>query len=244
ASFERVLRMAWVLSSKLAGYPDLPLRDLFSLITKHRDEAAAEEVANACFVYPEVSANVQGFVRSRSSSPGVYLFSDTGAGTVDQSIFEFIRHDPSHGVFYFPGGAKGEMHGLIKKWVNGGEDYLRYFSAAVLPIGSSQIERHATQAAGAITSAYLEKWRRLKESGSNAPELMSAARIISKHLTQDTTTTLSHAKKKVYSPAKLYDIRLVFGGGGHCENPYARGVKDAFRRVADVVGVPNPKDLD
>jgi hypothetical protein len=241
ASFERVLRMAWVLSSKFIGYPNMPLRELLSLIAKTRDEAAAVNVADACFVYPEVSANVQGFVRSRSASPGVYLFSDTGAGTVDQSIFEFIRHDPSHGVFYFPGGAKGEMHGLIKKWVNSGEDYLRYFSAAVLPIGSSNIERLA---AHTITSASLEKWRRLKESGSHAPELMNAARTISKDLTDGTTATLSHAKKKVYSRAKLYNIRLVFGGGGHCENPYARGVIDAFRLAPDVVGIPHPKDLD
>jgi hypothetical protein len=245
ASFERVLRTAWVLAPELNGYPDMRIGDLLASIATHGDQAATAEVGDACFVYPEVSANVQGFVRSRSSSPGVYLFADTGAGTVDQSIFEFIRHDPSHGVLYFPGPAKGEMDGMIKKWVNSGDDYLRYFSAAVLPIGSSQIESLAVQAAAqSVTSESLERWRLLKESGSNAAELLSAATSISRDLSHGTASTLSHAKRKVYSPTKLYDIRLVFGGGGHCDNPYARGVISAFPRVPDVVGVPHSKDLD
>ena len=243
--FERVLRTAWVLAPKLNGYPEIGMAELFDLISAHHTDAADFDVAQACFVYPEVSANVQGFVRSRSSSPGVYLFSDTGAGTVDQSIFEFIRHDPSHGVRYFPGRAHGKMHGKIKEWVNSGEDYLRYFSAAVLPIGSSQIERLAAAAgSGMITSKSLERWRLLKEAGSSAPELVRAAATISKDLSDGTASTLLRAKRKVYSPKKLDDIRLVFGGGGHCDNPYARGVMSAFPRKPDVVGVPHPKDLD
>jgi hypothetical protein len=172
-----------------------------------------------------VSANVQGFVRSRVSSPGVYLFSDTGGGTVDQSIFIFTRQD------------KGE--------------HLLYLTGRVLPLGSSHIERLAAQSCGKMDSQSLEFWRERKERGEADKELREAQGWIAKELNRGTETTLALAKQKLFVPDQLTRIRVIFGGGGHCEHPYKTGVMcpfsgQLFRNCINpnVVGLPIPRDLE
>ena len=131
--FLKVLGESWELADELCSYPRIHLNELVSLRKEIRT-TKTRSFGEACFVYPEVSANVQGFVRSRVSSPGIYLFNDTGGGTVDQSIFIFSR--------------------------DGYTDSLAYLSGRVLALGSGKIEEKAAEKSGKKDAPSLEKERK------------------------------------------------------------------------------------
>jgi hypothetical protein len=222
--YSRIICEAWELADQLCGHPHIHLKELISMrknILVNKNHALDE----ACFIYPEVSANVQGFVRSRVSSPGIYLFSDTGGGTVDQSVFIFTRRDH--------------------------KEHLTYLTGRVLPFGSSQIERRAAEKCGKTDCLSLENWRERKERGEDYPELKEAQEWISNKLNRGTEGTLALTKKKLFVKEQLNDIRVIFGGGGHCEYPYKTAVMNPFSGqlfretlYPDVIGMPVPSDLE
>lgn len=222
--YQKVLYEAWLLADQLSGHPSIDISEVDKLLLDLIQEENSSS-REACFIYPETSANVQGFVRSRVSSPGIYLFSDTGAGTVDQSVFIFLRTD----------------HG----------EHLTYLHGSVIPLGSSFIERRAALAAGRIDWSGLEDWRQMKESGENHPLLAAAKNEIHEELVCHTEETLARAKRKLIVKDQLNEIRVIFGGGGHCEHPYKTAVLrpfsgGLFRRgiSPDVLGIPVPRDLE
>jgi len=222
--YTKILREAWAIGDQLTGFPAINLIEL-SLLREENQEKTNQLIEQACYIYPEVSANVQGFVRSRVSSPGMYLFSDAGGGSVDQSIFIFSRQNA--------------------------EDYLTYLSAQVLPCGSSHIERRAAEEAGNSDWKSLELWRKRKELGENRPELSDAKQWLSKRLNRGTESTLALAKKKLFVKKELNAIKVIFGGGGHSDFPYKHGVMCPFSGQLfsksikpDVIGMPIPGDLE
>ena len=224
--YHAILCEAWSLADSIQGHPSIDLKELESL-RKQNLTAKEPSVSKACFIYPEVSANVQGFVRSRVSSPGMYLFSDTGAGTVDQSTFIFFRKPDN-------------------------TDHLTYLYGNVLPCGSSYIEFQAAKISDKMDRQTLEMFREKKERGDTDIELVEAKNMLAEQLVQGTIATLACTKKKLFVKERIKDIRVIFGGGGHCEHPYKNSVLinpfscDLFRRAIkpDVVGLPIPKDLD
>jgi len=217
----RVLSESWSLADELAGHPSVRLDDLREL----RRKTSSENVGDSCFVYPEVSASVQGFVRSRVSSDGIYIFSDIGAETVDQSVFILSRVS--------------------------GSEHLTYLHGNVLHLGSSHIERLAAEYSGSNDVQALESWRRRKEADGAYPELARARQRIEKELSQCSTATLASSKKKLYRRDQLGEVRLIFGGGGHTKNPYETAVLEPFsgslfRQAVkpEIIGLPFPKDLE
>ncbi len=222
--FHRVLTDAWSLADALVCHPTIDLNELESLRVDqklNRNELLEE----SCFIYPEVSANVQGFVRSRLSGEGIYLFSDTGASTIDQSIFIFRRPDKT--------------------------ETLTYLCGRVLPLGSGQIELLAAEATGQTNRIQLEDLRKKKEQGNNCGELLNARKRIEHELIKETEKTLAIAKMKLHVRDELNRIRIIFGGGGHCEIPYKRAViapfsGQLFREPVnpDIISVPPPPDLE
>jgi hypothetical protein len=224
AFYNKVLSEAWRIADELADCDSIAMQDLGLLREKYsvNEDRYTEE---ACFIYPEVSANVQGFVRSRVSSPGMYLFSDTGASTVDQSVFIFARQNNM--------------------------EHLVYLIGRVLPLGSSNIERQAAECCGVVNNQTLEDWRVKKERLVNAAELTKAKEWIAAKLASGTQATLAYAKQKLFVPDELNNMRLIFGGGGHCDNPYRIAVikpfsGQLFRQdiTPDIVGLPTPRDLE
>lgn len=219
--YTEILGRAWRLSDELAGHPQIELQ---ALAAKAKDIADATD-DGPCFLYPEVCANVQGFVRSRASSPGIYLFSDTGAGTVDQSVFIFVRRDS--------------------------REHLTFLDSSVLPLGSSHIERLAAcRRREGIQWQNLESFRRMKEEGQDHPDLDTARDEIRESLNQGTSATLARARSKLPRPRQLEQTRLIFCGGGHRFDPYAKGVIESFSGPlfptsfkANTIGLPTPKDL-
>lgn len=228
ALFQKVLFNAWSLSDKIAGYPKIGYAEVEKLISQVETDLNPD-LNEACYLYPEVSANVQGFVRSRVSKEGIYLFSDTGAGSVDQSVFIYFKND------------SGEQ--------------LTYLHGSVLPLGSSRIEHMAASSSGNLDWQNLETWRKKKETGGKERELIDARNKIEEELCRKSHATLAWANKKLYRKKQLHDIRLIYGGGGHCERPYATGVKQSFsssipgsifpRGISpNTVGMPIPRDLE
>lgn len=227
AFYNRVLSESWCLADELATCDAISIKDLGLLRVKYsgKEDRYTDE---ACFIYPEVSANVQGFVRSRVSSPGMYLFSDTGASTVDQSVFIFAR--------------------------NNNTEHLTYLIGRVLPLGSSNIEQRAAECCGAVNNQTLENWRVKKEGLVNVPELTKAKEWLADKLVTGTQATLAYAKQKLFVKEQLNEIRLIFGGGGHCDHPYKTSVMKPFSGQSNclfrqditpaIVGLPTPRDLE
>jgi hypothetical protein len=214
--FHAILCEAWSLADSIPGHPSIDLKELEAL-RKQNLMAQEPSVSEACFIYPEVSANVQGFVRSRVSRPGTYLFSDTGAGTVDQSTFIF---------FHKPDNTK----------------YLNFLHGNVLPCGSSHIEFLAAEISGKKDRQTLEMFREKKERGDTDSELVEAKTRVGEQLVRGTTATLAYTRDQLPVRNQFERIRVIFGGGGHCEHPYKRSVLEARR--SDVLGLPIPEDLD
>lgn len=223
--YHGILCEAWSLADVLSGHPSIPLKELQSL-RKQNLFLKDQSLSDACFIYPEVSANVQGFVRSRVSAPGMYLLSDTGAATVDQSTFIFVRTPDNR-------------------------DHLAYLHGSVLPCGSSHIESQAAKISGRVDPEALEMWRARKESGSVEQELTRAKNMLTEPLIRGTTATLACTKRKLYVPDQIREVRVIFGGGGHCEHPYKTSVIKPFSGQLfapairpQVVGLPVPADLE
>jgi len=191
--YNRILREAWSLADHLSGHSPIHLTEIESLLKKSQS-GQGQSATEACFIYPEVSANVQGFVRSQRFQPRRLPFFDTGGGTVDQSIFIFTPPGP--------------------------EEHLLYLTGRVLPLGSSHIERLAAESCGKFDCQSLEFWRERKERGEPDKELREAQSWIGEKLNRGTETTLALAKQKLFVQEQLTRIRVIFGGGGHCEHPY------------------------
>ncbi len=225
--YYEILYDSWGLADKLAGHPSIKYEDLKGLCDERKFQFD-DSIQDACFLVPEVSANLQGFVKSRVSMPGTYLFSDTGAATVDQCIFTFTR----------------------KKY----EEKLNYLHADVLPLGSSQIEFIAASKDtdnGQSQCDLLEKWRSCKENGADEFELKYACRQIAEKLSFHTQRNLAISRKKLFCHDQLEDTKIIFGGGGHCDNPYKEAVLSPFLNPViftksinpSIIGVPKPTDL-
>jgi len=223
--YQKILCEAWSLADKFAGNSSIKILEL-NAIRGENQVHADRNSDSACFIYPEVSANVQGFVRSRASSPGTYLFSDTGGNSVDQSVFIFMR-DSKRG------------------------DFLTYLAAQVHPFGSGQIEQIAAECANNTDCYNLEYWRKKKERREISPELRIALDKICDKLKKGTESTLHLAKSKLIRKEQLIDIRVIFTGGGHCDYPYKYATMHPFsgrlfpRPIdPDVIGLPIPIDLE
>lgn len=222
-AFLTALRAGWRLSEGLQVGQPLRIEEVQRVLTEATAESKTGD--DACFVYPEVSANVQGFVRSRMSKPDIYLFCDVGAGTVDLSVFIYHQHN--------------------------NVDSLTYLAACVAPLGSSQIEYRASLHSHGNDEPAIARLRELKERNAKHPALDAARESIVSELTTEAVRTLALAKRKLYNRNQLGRARIIFGGGGFCESPYGTGTCAAFasdifpnRIKPDRLGMPKPTDLD
>lgn len=231
--FEKILNIAWLLGRKHnVGQDSFVIDELSQKVKEIENALGQTSNSELCHVYPEVSANVQAFVRSPASSPDdrtIYFFSDAGAGTVDQSVFTYA-------------GGNGRR--------------LNYFSAEVFPRGSGQIELAAC--AGEVNEINLEYWRKEKELGKNSPELNVAKMKVSEGLKFDSTKTLQGTLKclpygegGITPTTSLKEkIKFIFSGGGNIEFPYQRAVVDAYKEALGTAQDPvftsiaRPSDLE
>jgi hypothetical protein len=220
AAFRECLNTAVALLQRKAPLPaELPT--LVALVEQHLTTDLP-----ICDLMPEVTANVQSYVRSRGGRQGLYLFADVGAGTVDFSIF-----------IYFT--ANGDLA-------------LTYPHAAVELLGSSQLEMRTFQRSQV---ALTRRLRLLKEGVSRngdwkmnlTTELNATRAEIRTELTAATECAVSLAKRKLRI-WQFQTMQILFGGGGCSPEPYEEGIKAAFTPRWGLTAVsqplPVPNDVD
>ncbi len=226
--FEQVLYQAWGLSSQNHNLEKISCNELTKL------KKSIKINPDLCYVYPEVSANVQAFIRSPAAAPeetAIYFFTDTGAGTVDQSVFTYTRYNSK----------------------------LNYFAANVWLHGSSQIEFLASeQNPNTLDSMDLECWRKEKESNSQHPKIIAARNIIEKRLENSTSHTINDTLRCLAEGPNVTRLgtlrdnsRLIFSGGGHTTIPYKSAVFQAYNNrfrpenyIPQITSIRAPEDLD
>ncbi len=220
--FHDVLCRAWTLSDN-AEILELatPARQL-TLLT---EAATSSATGNACYLYPEVSASVQGYVRSRSAREATYICADVGAGTVDMSLFIFHRQDEV--------------------------DCLTYLDARVLPLGSSQIEIWAAGDGEMPGVVALENLRRNKEQEDRRGAVEAARTAIWGELAEEVRQLFMAGVRKGQLPEQLARAGALRIGGGYAQYPYGDAIESGFERIfrgrgqeLKPVGIALPRDLE
>lgn len=251
AAFQRCLRKAWLLKDA-PRFQDLTYSAIESILEQQHERLHADL---GCYIYPEVSANVQSYIKSRAGTDGLYLFVDIGAGTVDLSAFVYYTEQSN-------------------------EKPISYLAAGVLPLGASQIEMRASaratqhtlgvlEAAGVpspdaavLQSGLQELLRQAKERLKRIDhalyaEIESARRSIESELFENGAKTLNSARLKLVQDAEGRNraeghrqwrtLKLLVGGGGAGEALYRRGVNKWFNKTCQFsppqAQIPVPTDL-
>ena len=202
------------------------LRDLLSHLSNYHCDPNHER---RCELYPEVSANMIGYTRSRAARLGIFQMVDVGAGTVDISFFSFVRH----------AGIPG----------------LHNFSGIVEHCGSSQIERIAAKTLGRPSDlTLLARLRSIKEgNGSTRPTaaereaLQFAREEIGERLKRAVHISICEMQDKLVHWQQIHDTQMIFVGGGAGCSPYETAVFAKWDELGKAhkgkVGIPTP-DLE
>jgi len=219
-AFREVLEVAVSIASSGKEIPQ-SLDEMITLVEKHRGTEL-----DICDIMPEVTANVQSYVRSRGGRHGLYLFADVGAGTVDYSVFIYYPQD--------------------------GDRALTYPHAAVEHLGSSQLEMRTFQRSQV---AIMRQLRLIKEGKSKtgawstdlAKELDETRAEIEREIAAATERVIYFTRKKI-NRRQFQTMQILYGGGGWSPAPYAKGVEKAFDSRWGLSAVsqplPVPSDVD
>jgi hypothetical protein len=225
-SFDRCLRRAWLLA-RAPNLVRMTSREIETALRNCEDDG--KDIG--CYIYPEVSANVQSYIKSRAGSDGLYLFTDVGAGTVDLSVFIYYSHPTN-------------------------DRPISYVSAGVVPFGSSQIEMRAAEKLrrdepGVGLDELQEQIRSIKEGQSNGDaKILAAMRVaekaIEEHVFDQTAPVLGNACARILRP-QWRTLKLLLGGGGADTPLYRRAVNRWFEQFSfftpEQTPIPLPLDL-
>ncbi|HRT07410.1 MAG TPA: hypothetical protein P5038_10820 [Candidatus Paceibacterota bacterium] len=225
-AFERCLRRAWLLSRE-PNLVRMTSQEIETALRNREDDGTDM----GCYIYPEVSANVQSYIKSRAGADGLYLFTDVGAGTVDLSVFIYYVHQTN-------------------------DRPISYVSAGVVPLGSSQIEirtaeRLIRDQPGSGLVELREQIRLVKEGQRNGePNLLAAMRAaeqaIEDQLFEHAAPVLQNARSRIRG-SQWRTLKVLFGGGGADALLYRRAVKRWFEQFSfftpEQTPIPLPPDL-
>jgi len=235
-AFERCLRSACLLARE-TNPMRLPAEEVHNAIKRCVAEPRQDD---GRYLYPEVSANVQSYIKSRAGTDGLYLFIDVGAGTVDLSIFIVYRHP-----------------------IN--DRPISYFSAGVVPLGSSQIEIRTAQKLNQLpdfqrtetTSAAIDPKghilelqaivRRVKE-GQQAShegikrEMNAVQKALEQEVLDQSWPILGEARSKI-RPHQWHNLKVLIGGGGAHTPLYRNAVNRWFEQADHLQPEPRPIPL-
>jgi len=204
----------WAVSKAESGEQESSLGEIQSAIESHHER-------EDCFFLAEVTANVLTYRLSRSGRPGLYLFVDVGAGTVDLSVF-----------FYPDPERVGEQQ--------------NYAAARVSFTGSSQIELRAMGHEG--SPKLLAELRWCKEGhpsySQHTDRIEDSKRSLVEELELAIRKTLGEAQPR-FVPNQFGTLEVLTGGGGWCDVPYLEAVNNAvqgFWLNPQPYPLPQPED--
>lgn len=204
----------WAVERAHSGHQDTSLIDIQAAIESHvsRDD---------CFFLAEVTANVLTYRLSRAGRPGLYLFMDVGAGTVDLSVFLY---------------PEPEFFG----------EQMNYASARVSFTGSSQIELRALGTN--LDQTLLAELRACKEHDArfvvHETRINAAKHSLVEELELAIRVALGEAKTR-FIPHQFRNLEVLIGGGGWCSVPYAKAVRNAlhaFDLDPELYPLPQPEN--
>ena len=203
-----------------------------------RASDALIEARNFCYAYPETSANLQTYLRSRARLPGLYLLMDVGAGTMDLSFF--ILHSDT-----------------------GTDKPLIYLHGSVLDVGSSRLEIEVLKRNPSFRTADVvaHKEGRVKRSDPLiTKELDWARRHLRNEVAVGVGKGVSDAEARLsedlrVSQRQMKEVNLLFAGGGFCRDPYEEGARffhrnrqwshePLARELPEAVDIKWPKSSD
>lgn len=242
--FDTSLRKAWLLAREkaLCDWQQSQAAEVLSRL----DTSPGQDIG--CYIYPEVSANVQSYIKSRAGSDGLYLFVDVGAGTVDLSVFIYYTHPTN-------------------------DRPISYVAAGVVALGSSQIEIRAARritdrtlsvlkAAGiplgsdGLLQAKLQEIIRLGKEGQRIEpvlfqEMQAAQKSVENDLYHREAPIIESARRKFRqgsrTSAQWGTLKLLIGGGGASAPLYQSAINQWFRQVSHFEPprkqIPLPPDL-
>ena len=172
------------------------------------DEGQLHRARTHCYTYPETSANLQSYLKSRARRPGLYLFADVGAGTVDLSFFQLLED-------------------------TGKEAPLLYYHAAVLDAGSSRLELKANDLdPGLLLSDLIAaKEGRVRRPDSRLLRALTSARktvhdeVASGVGIGVTTTEAKLHLSRYYQLSQMRNVKMMHAGGGYALDPYGHAVR-------------------
>lgn len=206
--FEELLEKSWSAVENNKNFSEQPTLEEMNLLL-----GQVITSKDKCRVYPEVSSNIQAFIKSpmfAGKSSDIYLVSDTGSGTVDQCCFTF--YDP-------------DLY----------EDTINYLSAQVFKLGSGRIELKCAEKFGGD----IDKWRYFKEENIN--DKLSKINFIKNDILGDLRQSIvKYTIPQLYNhlykgrnvdptstiKRKLY---IIFSGGGDVDMPYHQAVIHALQ---------------
>ncbi len=212
------------------------LKSAWRLATQQQSDISSAEMAEMCFLYPEVAANVQAFLKSGFANHewgNPFFLTDVGAGTADQSYFI-----PTLGL-----------------------EALTFLSSLVESLGSSQIEKRCAdmlvQNGRPEHSATMKAIRAFKEGrGSLRNEAQTVfARVVGElqhEMGKITSHTVSQGRSRLTQEGQQIHnqfghTRVLFAGGGIRDLPYRDGVLNSFDQswhlTPDSIELPRPNDL-
>lgn len=193
-------------------------------------DALTQEILNhpkrdGCNFLGEVTANVMSYRKERGGRPGLYLFVDVGAGTVDLSVFLY----PDERYF---------------------TPMQTYTAAVVSMTGSSQIELRAFERflGDKDSPEVLWKIRQCKEGNSDyrmfTPLIEKAKTSLRADLDASLRATLGVARTN-HVPNEFKTMNVLMGGGGWCDIPYKTEVESVtadFHLRPELLPLPKPQN--
>jgi hypothetical protein len=171
-------------------------------------EAMLQRARTHCYTYPETSANLQSYLKSRAREPGLYLFADVGAGTVDLSFFQLLED-------------------------TGSEAPLVYYHGAVLDAGSSRLELIAQELDPELSLSDLIAAKEGREHMHNARilhALTKARKTVHDEVGIGVGNGLTVTEAKLHQNrynqlTQMRSVRLMHAGGGYALDPYGHAVR-------------------
>ena len=195
------------------------------------DEAKLRQARTHCYTYPETSANLQSYLKSRARQPGLYLFADVGAGTVDLSFFQLLNDA-------------------------GAEAPLLYYHAAVLDAGSSRIElkAKAVDSALSLTDLIAAKEEQVRRPNNQIARALAVARkAVHDEVGCGVGDGVKVTEEKLhrnrhYQLTQMRNVKLMHAGGGYAKNPYGDALSFFYRHrkwgdAPALHSLPVPDDL-
>lgn len=195
------------------------------------DEAKLRQARTHCYTYPETSANLQSYLKSRARQPGLYLFADIGAGTVDLSFFQLLED-------------------------TGRDAPLLYYHAAVLDAGSSRLE---LKAKAVDPELLLSDLIAAKEGHVRRPNhrllraLTAAQKAVHDEVARGVgdgviVTEAKLHQNRYYQLTQMRNVKMMHAGGGFALDPYGHALRyfHKHRQWGDAPPLrplPEPDDL-